>query len=76
MRENPYEPVAFRGNPNRIRGLLSMVKMITKRTKERDGDVLEIILQEYAEWARGTRQRPSSPDDTKAEVEADLRPSD
>jgi hypothetical protein len=57
-KNNPYEPVAFRGNPTRIRGLLQGIKLVSKRINDRDGDVLERVLQEYLEWYRGLRIRP------------------
>lgn len=54
-----YEPVAWRGNPNRLRGLMAKIKLLSRRVGDRDGDILETVLADYAEMLEGNRQHPS-----------------
>jgi hypothetical protein len=65
MSEKPiYEPVAIRGNPSRIRGLLAKIKLhLANRGRRnlRDGDVLEIALTGYEETLAKSNGGPEEP---------------
>ena len=54
-----YQPVAWRGNPTRLRSLMAKIKLLSRSEDKRDGDILETVMSDYAEMLEGKRQQPS-----------------
>ena len=44
---NPYQVISIRGNPDRVRGMISQIRLLTGQARRRDGDILEDALVEY-----------------------------
>jgi hypothetical protein len=72
-----YEPVAFRvGNPARLRGLISRIKLLARRHHDRDGDILEQVLRDYAEILEGKREQPSMKKGTPSAPSSSIHTAD